>query len=106
MVYFLWLLLALQVKVGKVASFVGKIFVGSTRCSTTKTTNICPTKITRYIRLRYAQAIFIAYIPIIAALVGTLVGLEPCTQRRLVTHSNVFTEECACTEKELMKDIR
>ncbi len=38
--------LALQVKVGKVASFVGKIFV--VRPPTTKTTNICPTKITRY----------------------------------------------------------
>ena len=38
--------LALQVKVGKVASFVGKIFV--VRPSTTKTTNICPTKITLY----------------------------------------------------------
>ncbi len=35
-----WLLLALQVKVGKVASFVGKIFV--VRASTTKTTNILP----------------------------------------------------------------
>ncbi len=32
-----WMLLALQVKVGKVASFVGKIFV--VQCSTTKTTN-------------------------------------------------------------------
>ncbi len=37
---FSWLLLALQVKVGKVASFVGKIFV--LQCSTTKTTNILP----------------------------------------------------------------
>ncbi len=39
-VLFSWLLLALQVKVGKVASFVGKIFV--VQCSTTKTTNILP----------------------------------------------------------------
>ena len=45
-VIFSWLLLALQVKVGKVASFVGKIFV--VRPPTTKTTNFCPTKITRY----------------------------------------------------------
>ncbi len=37
-----WLLLAQQVKVGKVASFVGKIFV--LQCSTTKTTNILPHK--------------------------------------------------------------
>ncbi len=44
-----WLPLALQVKVGKVASFVGKIFVA--RPSTTKTTNILPTKITRYTNL-------------------------------------------------------
>ncbi len=35
-----WLLLALQVKVGKVALFVGKIF--AIQCSTTKTTNILP----------------------------------------------------------------
>ena len=35
-----WLELALQVKVGKVASFVGKIFV--VRPPTTKTTNILP----------------------------------------------------------------
>ncbi len=34
------MLLALQVKVGKVASFVGKIFV--VRPPTTKTTNILP----------------------------------------------------------------
>ncbi len=39
-IIFSWLLLALQVKVGKVASFVGKIFV--VRSSTTKTTNILP----------------------------------------------------------------
>ncbi len=39
-VLFSWLLLALQVKVGKVASFVGKIFV--VRPSVTKTTNILP----------------------------------------------------------------
>ncbi len=38
--------LALQVKVGEVASFVGKIFV--VRPPTTKTTKIFPTKITRY----------------------------------------------------------
>ncbi len=37
---FSWLLLALQVKVGTVASFVGKIFV--VRPPTTKTTNIFP----------------------------------------------------------------
>ncbi len=37
-----WLLLALQVKVGKVASFVGHIFV--VKASTTKTTNILPYK--------------------------------------------------------------
>ena len=37
-VIFSWLELALQVKVGKVASFVGKIFV--VRLPTTKTTNI------------------------------------------------------------------
>ncbi len=37
---FSWLQLALQVKVGKVASFVGKIFV--VRHPTTKTTNILP----------------------------------------------------------------
>ncbi len=37
-ILFSWLLLALQVKVVKVASFVGKIFV--LRDSTTKTTNI------------------------------------------------------------------
>ena len=43
---FSWLELAMQVKVGKVASFVGKIFV--VRPPTTKTTNILPTKITRY----------------------------------------------------------
>ena len=35
-----YILLALQVKVGKVASFMGKIFV--VQCSTTKTTNILP----------------------------------------------------------------
>ncbi len=35
-IIFSWLLLAMQVKVGKVASFVGKIFVS------TKTTNILP----------------------------------------------------------------
>ncbi len=35
--YYSWLLLALQVKVGKVASFLGKIFV--LQCSTT---NILP----------------------------------------------------------------
>ncbi len=40
-VIFSWLELALQVKVGKVASFVGKIFV--VRVSTM---NICPPKIT------------------------------------------------------------
>ncbi len=46
-IIFSWLLLALQVKVGKVASFVGKIFV--VRASTTKTTNnLPPTKITLY----------------------------------------------------------
>ncbi len=42
-IIFSWLLLALQVKVGKVASFVGKIFI--VRASTTKTTktrNILP----------------------------------------------------------------
>ena len=39
-VIFLWLELALQVKVGKVASFVGKIFV--VRPPITKTTNILP----------------------------------------------------------------
>ncbi len=39
-IIFSWLLLALQVKVDKVASFVGKIFVVS--ASTTKTTNILP----------------------------------------------------------------
>ena len=39
-IIFLWLLLAMQVKVGKVASFVGKMFV--VRPSTTKTTNILP----------------------------------------------------------------
>ncbi len=39
-VIFSWLELALQVKVGKVASFVGKIFV--VRAPTTKTTNILP----------------------------------------------------------------
>ncbi len=39
-IIFSWLLLALQVKVGKVASFGGKIFV--VRPSTTKTTNILP----------------------------------------------------------------
>ncbi len=39
-VIFSWLELALQVKVGKVASFVGKIFV--VRPPTTKTTNILP----------------------------------------------------------------
>ncbi len=38
-----WLLLALQVKVGMVASFVGKIFV--VRCSTT---NILPHENYRY----------------------------------------------------------
>ncbi len=43
---FSWLELALQVKVGKVASFVGKIFV--VRPPTTKTKNILPHKITRY----------------------------------------------------------
>ena len=37
-VIFSWLELELQVKVGRVASFVGKIFV--VRTSTTKTTNI------------------------------------------------------------------
>ncbi len=45
-VLFLWLLLALKVKVGKVASFVGNIFV--VQCSTTKPRMFCPTKITRY----------------------------------------------------------
>ncbi len=40
------MLLALQVKVGKVASFVGKIFV--VRSSTRKTTLFYPTKITLY----------------------------------------------------------
>ncbi len=39
-VIFSWLELALQVKVGKVASFVGKIFM--VRPPTTKTTNILP----------------------------------------------------------------
>ena len=39
-VIFSWLELALQVKVGKVASFVGKIFV--VRPPTTKTTNTLP----------------------------------------------------------------
>ncbi len=39
---FLWLLLALQIKVVKVASFVGKIFV--LRDSTTKTTKCLPTE--------------------------------------------------------------
>ena len=39
-IIFSWLLLALQVNVGKVASFVGKIFV--VRPSITKTTNILP----------------------------------------------------------------
>ncbi len=39
-IIFSWLELALQVKVDKVASFVGKIFV--VRPSTTKTTNILP----------------------------------------------------------------
>ncbi len=37
---FSWLLLALQAKVGKVASFVGKIF--AVQYSTTKITNILP----------------------------------------------------------------
>ncbi len=37
-IIFLWLLLALQVKVGKVASFTGKIFL--VRASTMKTTNV------------------------------------------------------------------
>ena len=36
----MWLELALQVKVGKVTSFVGKMLV--VRPSTTKTTNILP----------------------------------------------------------------
>ena len=40
-ILFSWLLLALQVKVGKVASFVGKIFVAC-RPSITKITNILP----------------------------------------------------------------
>ena len=39
-ILFSWLELALQVKVGKVSSFVGKIFV--VRPSTIKTTNILP----------------------------------------------------------------
>ena len=39
-ILFSWLLLALQVKVDKVASFMGKIFV--VRPSTTKTMNILP----------------------------------------------------------------
>ncbi len=39
-VLFSWFLLGLQVKVGKVASFVGKIFV--VHYSTTKTMNILP----------------------------------------------------------------
>ncbi len=39
-ILFSWLLLALQVKVGKVASFVGKIFV--VQCSTMKTMNNLP----------------------------------------------------------------
>ncbi len=37
-IIFSWLLLALQIKVGKVTSFMGKIFV--VRASITKTTNI------------------------------------------------------------------
>ncbi len=41
-----WFVAALQVKVGKVASFVGKIFV--VQCSTTKTTNILPHENIRY----------------------------------------------------------
>ncbi len=41
-----WLEFALQVKVGKVASFVGKIFVVIP--TTTKTKIFCPTKITLY----------------------------------------------------------
>ena len=52
------LLLALQVKVGKVTSFVGKIFV--VRPSTTKTTNILPHRYTmerRSDRCGAAQAI-------------------------------------------------
>ncbi len=40
----LWLLLVLQAKVGKVASFVGKIFV--VHCLTTNI--FSPVKITRY----------------------------------------------------------
>ena len=44
---FSWLLLALQVKVGKVASFVVKMFVLQC-CSTSKTTCPSPAKITRY----------------------------------------------------------
>ncbi len=48
-VIFSWLELALQVKVGKVASFVGKIFV--VRPPTTKTTNILLHK--NYIRYIY-----------------------------------------------------
>ena len=45
-IIFSWLLLALQVKVGKVASFVGELFVA--RASTTKTANFYPTKVTCY----------------------------------------------------------
>ncbi len=42
-IIFSWLLLALQVKVGKVASFVGKIFmVRASTTKTTKTMNILP----------------------------------------------------------------
>ena len=39
--------------VGKVASFVGKVFV--VQRSTTKTTNICPTKITSYMYTVYSN---------------------------------------------------
>ncbi len=46
------MLLALQVKVGKVASFAGKIFLASP----TKTTNILPHEITSYIR--YSAGLF------------------------------------------------
>ncbi len=47
------MLLALQVKVGKVASFVGKIFV--VRASTMKKQRIfCPPEITRY-KVRNSQ---------------------------------------------------
>ncbi len=45
-ILFSWLLLALQVKVGKVASFVGKIFVADLQSR--KSRIFCPTKITLY----------------------------------------------------------